>query len=50
MADDKKEVAKKAPTSNAKKELEATIAAYKEQNPTKYEAKKKELEAKLKAL
>lgn len=36
--------------SNAKVALKALIAAYKESNPTKYEAKKEALEAKLKSL
>lgn len=40
----------KKPASDARKALEALIASYKEQNPEKYEAKKEELEAKLKSL
>lgn len=44
-----KETTKKS-VSGKNKELEALIEKYKEQSPLKYEAKREELEAKLKSL
>jgi hypothetical protein len=45
--DEKEPIVEETPT---KKEYESLIATYKEQSPAKYEAKKAELEAKLKLL
>ena len=45
-----KKTTKKTADSDAKKQFEAMIEAYKKQNPVKYELKKEALEAKLKTL